>query len=76
MPTMFGEPDEKVERMKLLLQALVSIVLHPIALLLMLLNLIGRDDLDGSKKIVWALVGVLWGIGPILYVTVGEGALW
>lgn len=76
MPMDIRRTDEKAECMKLLLQALVSIVLHPIALVLMLLNLVGRDDLDSGKKIVWALVGVLWGIGPILYVTVGEGALW
>ncbi|GAC1312590.1 MAG: hypothetical protein NVSMB19_26800 [Vulcanimicrobiaceae bacterium] len=62
--------------MKMLLQVLVSIVLHPIALVLMILNILGRDDLDGGKKLVWALVGIIWGIGPILYVTVGEGALW
>ncbi len=62
--------------MKMLLEILVSVILHPIALVLMILNIIGRDDLDGAKKIVWALVGVLWGIGPILYITVGDGALW
>jgi len=62
--------------MKLLLQILVSIILHPIALLLMILNLIGRSDIDDGKKIVWAIVGLLWGIGPILYITVGDGALW
>jgi hypothetical protein len=62
--------------MKLLLQILVSIILHPIAMLLMFINLIGRDDLDGSKKLIWALVALLWGIGPILYITVGDGALW
>jgi hypothetical protein len=62
--------------MKLLLEILVSIILHPIALLLMILNIIGRSDLDDGKKIVWALVGLLWGIGPILYITVGDGALW
>jgi hypothetical protein len=42
----------------------------------MLLNLLGRDDIDGSKKFIWALVGLLWGIGPILYILIGEGALW
>jgi hypothetical protein len=62
--------------MKLFLQILVSIILHPLALLLMLLNLIGRTDLDGGKKVIWALVGLLWGIGPILYILNGEGALW
>ncbi len=62
--------------MKLLLQILVSIVLHPIALLLVILNLLGRDDIDGAKKIVWALVSIIWGIGPILYITIGDGNLW
>ncbi len=62
--------------MKLLLQILLSIVLHPIAALLMVLNIIGRTDIGDGKKIVWALTGLLWGIGPILYITVGDGALW
>lgn len=62
--------------MKLFLEFVVAIVLHPIALLLMLLNLMGRDDLDAPKKVIWALVGVLWGIGPILYILIGDGALW
>ncbi len=62
--------------MKTLLQVLVSLILHPIALVLMILNIVGRDDLDGGKKLVWALIGLLWGIGPILYMTIGDGALW
>ena len=62
--------------MKTLLQILVSVILHPIALVLMIVNILGRDDLDGGKKVVWALVGLLWGIGPILYITIGDGALW
>jgi hypothetical protein len=62
--------------LKLFLQILVSIILHPVAMLLMIINLIGRVDIDGGKKLVWALVALLWGIGPILYITVGDGALW
>jgi hypothetical protein len=62
--------------MKLLLQILVAIILHPIAWLLMILNVLGRDDLDGTKKIVWIIVGFVWGVGPILYITIGDGALW
>ncbi len=62
--------------MKLLLEIVISIVLHPIALVLMLLNLAGREDLSGGKKLMWALVGLLWGLGEILYITVGDGALW
>ena len=62
--------------MKTLLQILVSIILHPIALILMIFNIIGRDDLDGGKKVLWAVIGLLWGLGPILYITVGDGSLW
>ena len=62
--------------MKLLLEVLIAIVLHPIAFILMLINLVGRTDIGGGKKTIWALVGLLWGLGPILYVLVGEGALW
>jgi len=62
--------------MKLLLEVLIAIVLHPIAFILMLINLVGRTDIGGGKKTIWALVGLLWGLGPILYVLVGDGALW
>jgi hypothetical protein len=61
---------------KLLLEVLISIVLHPVAMILMLINIVGREDLDGPKKLIWAAVGLLWGIGPILYMLVGEGSLW
>jgi len=72
----FFVPPTECPGMKLFLQFLVAIILHPVALLLMLLNLLGRTDLDGGKKIIWALVGLLWGIGPILYILIGEGSLW
>jgi hypothetical protein len=62
--------------MKLILEILVAVILHPIAWILMLLSLLGRTDLSDGKKVIWALVGILWGIGPILYVLVGDGALW
>ncbi len=61
---------------KLILEILVSAILHPIAVVLMWLNLAGRSDLNQTQKIIWAIVGVFWGIGPILYILVGDGALW
>ena len=61
---------------KLILQILVSAILHPIAVVLMWLNLAGRSDLNQTQKIIWAIVGVFWGIGPILYILVGDGSLW
>jgi hypothetical protein len=62
--------------MKLLLEVVLSIILHPISAILMWINLAGRSDLNGIQKVIWAITGVLWGIGPILYITVGGGTLW
>lgn len=60
--------------MKLLFEILVAIVLHPIATILAILNILGRDDI-GGKKLIWSIVCII-PIGPILYVTLGDGALW
>ncbi|MGA2392670.1 MAG: hypothetical protein ABSH03_04860 [Candidatus Lustribacter sp.] len=62
--------------MKLLLEILLAIILHPIAAVLMWINLFGRSDLNTPQKVLWAVVGVVWGIGPILYMLVGGGTLW
>jgi len=62
--------------MKLLLEIVLSIILHPIAAILMWINLISRSDLNGIQKLIWAITGIIWGIGPILYFTVGGGELW
>ncbi len=62
--------------MKLLLEILLSVILHPIAMILMWINLIARGDLSTFTKIVWFIVSIIWGLGPILYILVAEGALW
>ena len=62
--------------MKLILEILVSVILHPLAVILMWIHLAGRSDLNTTQKIVWAVVGVFWGIGPILHILVGQGTLW
>ncbi len=62
--------------MKLLIEVLISIFLHPIAFILVIVNLAGREDLSTAKKIIWGIVSFIWGIGPILYILVGDGALW
>ena len=62
--------------MKVFLEILVSVFLHPVAVVLMWLHLMGRSDLNGAQKAIWAIVGLFWGIGPILYVLVAEGVLW
>lgn len=62
--------------MKLLLEILLSIVLHPIAMILMWINLLTRGDMSTPTKVVWFVVSIIWGLGPILYILVAEGSLW
>lgn len=62
--------------MKLLLEILVAWILHPVAFVLALINIAGRSDLNSAQKVIWAIVCLVWGIGPMLYVVVGNGALW
>ncbi len=62
--------------MKFLLECLIAIVLHPIAFILCLIHLAGRTDLNTTQKVIWAIVVVVWGIGPILYLLVGRGEFW
>ena len=62
--------------MKLLLEILLSLILHPIAMVLMWISLLTRGDMSDLKKIVWFVVSIIWGLGPILYVLVAEGSLW
>lgn len=62
--------------MKLLLEVLLAVFLHPIAVILAWINLLGRNDLSDGKKVLWAIVCVLWGIGPVLYMLLADGALW
>ena len=62
--------------MKLLIEILLAIFLHPIAFVLCLINILGRGDLTGIQKVVWVIVTLVWGVGPILYVLVGGGEMW
>jgi len=62
--------------MKLLIEILLAIFLHPIAFVLCVINIVGRTDLTTLEKVVWIVVTFIWGIGPILYILVGRGVFW
>lgn len=62
--------------MKLLFEILVAVILHPVAVVLAWIHIAGRTDLTTIQKILWALVSLVWGIGPILYILFGGGTLW
>jgi hypothetical protein len=59
--------------MKKVLELLVCI-LHPLAVILMWVNLAGRRDIGGGAKLAWALFGLI-PLVPFLYVLTG-GDLW
>ena len=42
--------------MKLLIEILLAIFLHPIAFILCLINILGRGDLNALQKLVWIVV--------------------
>ncbi len=58
---------------KKILELLVCI-LHPVAVILMWVNLIGRTDLSSLAKVAWAVFGLI-PLVPFLYVLTG-GDLW
>lgn len=62
--------------MKLLFEILLSIVLHPIAMILMWINLAVRADMTTNRKAIWFIVSLIWGLGPILYLLIENGEFW
>ena len=62
--------------MKLILEIALAIVLHPVAVVLAWINIAGRTNMSTVQKILWAVICIVWGIGPILYILFGGGTLW
>ena len=62
--------------MKLLVEILLAIFLHPIVWVLCVINIVGRTDMGGLSKVLWIIITFFWGIGPILYVLLANGAFW
>ena len=61
---------------KLILEVLIAIFLHPLAFILAVINIASRNDLNGMQKILWGVICIVWGIGPILYMLLSNGELW
>jgi len=62
--------------LKLIVEILLAIFLHPLAWVLCVINIVTRPDMGGLKKLLWIIITFLWGIGPILYLILGDGAFW
>jgi hypothetical protein len=63
----------KFGRMKKLFELLVCI-LHPLAVFLMWIDLVSRDDIKSGPKLAWAIFGLI-PLVPFIYVLTG-GDLW
>lgn len=61
---------------KLLVEVLMAIFLHPVAFVLCVINIVNRKDLSGLSKVLWIVITFFWGIGPILYLLLGGGTFW
>jgi hypothetical protein len=61
---------------KLLVEVLLAIFLHPVAFILCVVDIVNRTDMSGFWKVLWILIAFVWGIGPILYVLFGRGKFW
>lgn len=59
--------------MKKVLELLVCF-LHPLAVVLMWIDLLSRDDLSSGAKLAWGILGLI-PLVPFLYVLTG-GDLW
>jgi hypothetical protein len=59
--------------MKKLFELLVCI-LHPLAVILMWIDLVSRSDIKSGAKVAWAIFGLI-PLVPFLYVLTG-GDLW
>ena len=62
--------------LKLIVEILLAIFLHPVVWVLCVINIVTRTDLSGLWKVIWIIVTFVWGIGPILYILLGDGAFW
>jgi hypothetical protein len=61
---------------KVVVEIVLALVLHPVAFVLCVIDIVNRKDLSGVAKFLWIIVSFIWSLGPILYVLLGRGKLW
>ena len=61
--------------MKFIFECLLSVFLHPVAVVLAWMNVLSRSDLRFVKRVLWCLV-ILIPFGPIVYLVLSDGSLW
>ena len=62
--------------LKVIVEVVLAIFLHPVAFVLCVINIVDRKDLSGAWKVLWIVISFFWGIGPVLYLLLGGGTFW
>ncbi len=57
-------------------EVIISLILHPLAVLRLWIRLAERTDLTPLQKAVWAVVGLLCDVDPLPDLLVRDGHLW
>lgn len=57
----------------LIIEVVLALLLHPLAVVGAWYDLYVRRDLSLGKSMLWAIIVLVWGIGPILYVILEHG---
>jgi len=60
---------------KLIVEVVLAIFLHPIAFVLCVIDIVNRTDLSGAWKVLWIII-TFSGHRPILYILLGRGKFW
>jgi len=57
------------------LEIVLALVLHPLAVIGAWYDICTRRGLGVGKGVMWAIIVLVWGIGPILYVVIDNGKI-
>ena len=58
-----------------IIEIILALFLHPLAVIGVWYDLANRTDLSFGKSFLWAVIALVWGIGPILYVILDHGKI-
>jgi hypothetical protein len=61
---------------KFMLQFLMAFLVHPLAAILIWVNLAARSDIGPRLKAFWVFMSFIWLFGPLAYIAIGGGRFW
>ena len=67
---------EMEEDTRFTLQLLLAVLFHPLAVVMVWVNLAQRSDLGPRMKTFWVCASFVWIFGPLSYISMGRGKFW